>query len=68
MFEYVLDKFYIQNKNKMILWCLADNVNSINFYKYMGGKIKEHKLAPIGSKNYEEVGFVYDIKELCQKN
>ena len=68
MFEYVLNEFYIQDKNEMILWCLADNVSSINFYKNMGGQIKKYKLASIGEKNYEEAGFVYNIKDLCRKN
>ena len=49
----------------MILWCLADNINSINFYKHMGGEIQETKQATIGNKNYEEVGIVYNVKELC---
>ena len=64
MFEYVLNEFYNQNKNKMILWCIADNVNSIKFYKHMGGEIKESKLALIGNKKYEELGFIYNVKEL----
>jgi len=66
MFKYVLDKFNEQNKTTMILWCLKDNINSINFYKHMGGKIQELKLAQIGDKNYEEVGIVYNVKELCK--
>lgn len=68
LFQYVLNKFNNQNKSKMILWCLADNINSINFYKHMGGEIQEKKQATIGNKNYEEVGIVYNIKELCNKN
>lgn len=67
LFDYVLERFNSQNKNTMILWCLADNVDSINFYKHMGGHIIESKQATIGNKNYEELGFVYNIKELCSK-
>ncbi len=65
LFQYVLDRFNNQNKATMILWCLADNINSIKFYKHMGGKIKETKQATIGNKNYEEVGIIYNVKELC---
>lgn len=65
LFQYVLDRFNNQNKTTMILWCLADNINSIKFYKHMGGDIKEKKQAIIGNKNYEEVGIVYNVKELC---
>ena len=68
MFDYVLNEFYIHGKKQMILWCLADNINSINFYKAMGGQIKEYKSVLIGEKNYEELGFVYNVKELCEKN
>lgn len=65
MFKYVLDKFNNQNKTSMILWCLADNIKSINFYKHMGGEIRESKIAQIGNNNYKEVGIVYNVKELC---
>ena len=68
MFEYVVDKFSNQNKNSMILWCLTDNVKSIEFYKHMGGEVREVKIAQIGDKSYKEVGFVYNIKELCKKD
>lgn len=67
LFEYVLDNFNKQGKSTMILWCLADNINSINFYKHMGGEIRESKEATIGDKNYKEVGIVYNVKELCNK-
>jgi hypothetical protein len=49
----------------MIIWCLADNKKSINFYKHMGGLMKEKKQSTIGNKDYEEVGFIYNVKELC---
>ena len=65
LFQYVLDQFNNQNKTTMILWCLAANINSIYFYKHMGGEIKKTKLATIGNKNYEEVGIVYKVNELC---
>lgn len=67
LFQYVLNKYNNQDKSKMILCCLADNINSINFYKHMGGEIQETKQVTIGDKNYEEVGIVYNVKELCNK-
>lgn len=63
LFSYVIDSFYKNNKETMILWCLEDNVNSIKFYKHMGGKIKEKKQVMIGDKEYGEVGIVYNIKK-----
>ena len=67
LFEYVLNKFNNQNKTTMILWCLADNVNSIEFYKHMGGIIQEIRPVEIGDKSYKEVGIVYNVKELCEQ-
>ena len=32
----------------------------------MGGEIQETKHETIGNKNYEEVGIVYNVKELCK--
>lgn len=68
MFNYVLNEFDNNNKEKMILWCLQDNINSIEFYKHMGGIIKEIKSVLIGDKEYREVGIVYNIKELIKQN
>lgn len=67
MFNHVLKEFYNNDKETMILWCLKNNFNSIEFYKHMGGEIKELKLAQIGNKEYEEVGIVYNIKDLVKK-
>ena len=52
----------------MILWCLKDNTEAINFYKKLGGKITEEKLAQIGNKKYEEYGFYFDLKKIDNKN
>ena len=66
MFEYVLNEFNSENKTTMILWCLKDNINSIKFYERMGGKIQEIRKVKIGDIEYDEVGIVYDIKELSK--
>lgn len=61
MFKEVVKRFKGKNKTTMILWCLADNVSSVGFYKHMGGEIKEEKTVQLGDKNYKEVGIVYNI-------
>ena len=67
MFKEVVKRFKDKNKTTMILWCLADNVNSVEFYKHMGGEIKEERMVDVGDKQYKEVGIVYDFKgdKLC---
>ena len=64
MFKEVVKRFKNRNKTTMIIWCLADNVDSIGFYKHLGGEIKEEKLLQIGDKEYKEVGIVYNLQEL----
>lgn len=61
LFNYVIDKFNKLGKNTMIIWCLADNKKSIDFYKHMGGEIKEKKQSTIGNKEYEEVGLIFNV-------
>ncbi|MDO4760059.1 MAG: GNAT family N-acetyltransferase [Candidatus Saccharibacteria bacterium] len=61
MFKEAMKRFKDQNKTTMILWCLADNVNSVEFYKHMGGEIKEERMVGVGDKQYKEVGIVYDV-------
>lgn len=63
MFEYVRDYFKLNGKNKMILWCLKENYPSRGFYEKMGGKIVGEKQIEFGGKNYDEVGFGYDLQE-----
>lgn len=64
MFKDVVKKFKNKNKTTMIIWCLADNADSIAFYKHMGGEIKEEKIVQIGDKDYREVGIVYNLEKL----
>ena len=49
-------------KNNMIVWCLSDNKNAINFYKGLGGKIVKTKEAKIGDNYYEEYCFYFQLK------
>jgi len=52
-------------KNKgftdMILWCLKDNLPSIEFYKAMGGTISQERDFEIDGKLYKEVGIMYNL-------
>lgn len=49
-------------KKNMIIWCLSDNENAINFYQKLGGKIVKTKEAKIGNKCYKEYGFYFYLK------
>ena len=64
MFQYVLNEFKKLNKTKMIIWCLKENYPSRKFYVKMGGTIIGEKTINFGNKDYLEVGFLYNIKEL----
>ena len=57
--KYLKDK----NKKNMILWCIKENIKSVEFYQKLGCEIKEDKIAKIGNKEYPEYGFVYEIKK-----
>ncbi len=50
------------DKNNMIVWCLSDNENAINFYKKLGGKIVKEKQVKIGDRTYKEYGFYFQLK------
>ena len=64
MFNYILNEFKKLNKSKMIIWCLKENYPSRKFYEKMGGIIIGEKTINIRNKDYIEVGFLYNIKEL----
>ena len=53
-----------KGKNNMIVWCLSDNINALNFYKKLGGKKVKEKKAKIGSEKYLEYGIYFDLNEL----
>ena len=64
MFNYILNEFKKLNKTKMIIWCLKENYPARKFYEKMGGTIIGEKTINFGNKDYPEVGFLYNIKEL----
>ena len=50
-----------QGREKMIIWCLKDNMNGRKFYEKMGGIItKEHRIH-IGNDDYDEVGYLFSL-------
>ena len=64
LFKEVSKELLANGRKNMIVWCLVDNTNAINFYKNLGGIISETKMAQIGDEKYEEYGFYYDLEEL----
>ena len=57
-----------KGKNNMIIWCLSDNREAIDFYKKLGGKKVIEKNAKIGEELYKEYGFYFDLKKVLDKN
>lgn len=64
---YVKDDFYKRGYAHMILWCLKDNHPARAFYKKMGGKYCYDGIISRGGKEYSQVGFVYDLKNITNK-
>ena len=57
-----------KDKENMIIWCFADNKNAIAFYKGLGGKVVETKIAKIGDEYYKEYGFYFDLDTVIKNN
>ncbi len=55
-----------KGKNNMIIWCLSENINAINFYTKLGGKKVVEKDAKIGNELYKEYGFYFDLEEVTK--
>ena len=64
LFNYVANSFASMGKEKMIVWCLEDNVPAIKFYMIVRkwAKIAFMRKIEIGNKTYNEIGFTYDLK------
>ena len=54
------------NKRNMLIWCLKENKNALEFYKKLGGIKTLEKLAKIGNKVYPEYGIIFDINKFNQ--
>ncbi len=61
MFEYVTNLFRENNKKKMGLWCVKENIPAITFYKKKGGIYTEEKTFTIENQEYSEVAYTYDL-------
>lgn len=61
LFNHITNYLKELGKKNMILWCLKDNTNSLNFYKKLGGTILKEKDAKIGNKEYKECGIIYKL-------
>lgn len=61
MFEYVIKLFKEDNKKKMGLWCLKENIPAISFYKKKGGIPTTEKNFTIEEQEYSEVSFTYHL-------
>ena len=61
LFEYAKKELARKDKSKMVLWCLKDNIPSKAFYEKMGGDIIGERAIKIGTGDYTEVCFSYDM-------
>lgn len=61
IFEYITNIFKENNKKKMGIWCLKENLPAISFYKKKGGTITTEKSITIGNLEYTEVAFLYNL-------
>lgn len=63
LFKETCKEMLSSGKKNMLLWCLSDNDNAIEFYKKLGGKIVETKDAKIGDEIYKEYGFYFNLSK-----
>lgn len=59
MIEYACTELKKQNKNKVLIWCLKDNISARKFYEGINGKVLGYKTSDIGGKEYEEIAYGY---------
>ena len=62
LFNFAKTYFLEKNTTNMIIWCLKNNVPTINFYKKMGGTVIASRKAIIHNIEIEETGLSYDLK------
>ena len=68
LFNETVKELISKNKTNMIVWCLKDNKQALNFYKKLGGIKTEERLAKIGNKKYEEYGYYFNLKKIDNNN
>ena len=62
LFNYVVNEFKENNKEKMLVWCLKDNYPSRKFYEKMGGINTYQNSFIKNNKSFPEVGYLYNLK------
>lgn len=67
LFKETAKELLNQGRKNMIVWCFADNYKAIEFYKNLGGKNVEKKMAKIGNEKYLEYGFYFDLNEVINE-
>ncbi len=61
LMQYAVDHFKKIGKQKMIVWCLKENVESRKFYEKVGGKELRIGTHNWGGKEYEMISYLYDL-------
>ncbi|MBQ5310903.1 MAG: GNAT family N-acetyltransferase [Oscillospiraceae bacterium] len=61
LFLYAVDDLRKQDRKKMVIWCLKDNLSAARFYEDMGGTAAGEHRINIGGREYDEVGFLYSL-------
>ena len=63
LLSHAMDDLRNQGKKKMMIWCLKDNLPARAFYEKMGGSIVYEHKTNIWYKDYDEVGFLYELEQ-----
>lgn len=61
--KYAKEKLIKQKYKKMEIWCARENKSSIEFYKKMGGKLRNNRVAEINGVKIEEVELIYNLED-----
>ena len=64
LFNHVIQDQKRNGNKNMILWCLKDNYPSRAFYEKMGGIYYGENTIERGNKEYQEVGYKYELSKL----
>ena len=59
--QYVKNELKSRGFTNMVIWCLKDNIPSVEFYKAMGGTVKDERDFEIDGKFYKEVAIFYKL-------
>lgn len=68
LLKFVLEEMEKENREKMVIWCLRDNLDARKFYEQMGGIQDKNRTLKIGDVDYEEVSYIYKLKEGGKRN